>query len=280
VLPRCGRKALLTEGSIQIQAVNLTLNLPDHRDGGQIRGGGAMTKTSTIVCCVAGLLALATASRVRAAGRCGEVARAARRQCTTDAKETFRAAADACRGRGHSCVEACRTESRHCIDRALTKTCAQLARSLADCPVAFRECAGGCSLGASPGGTRQCIADAMAGYRSDVATCARDARSAKLDCRAKVHGCVEDCRTAVDPCDGAVRGERRAAIVTCNRTHAEAIAVCHRVFRGGGAGLHRCLAQAKGEGAVCRDDARQATRQGFVDCRLTLGTCVRACPNQ
>ena len=127
---------------------------------------------------------------------------------------------------------------------------------------------------------RQCVAEAAAAFHTDVVTCARDARRARRDCRAKVRACVADCGTAVEPCDAAVRAARRDAIGTCTRTHGDTVAACHVAFPRAGAGLKRCIARAKGEGAVCRNDARLAARQAFLACRLTLGSCVTACPNQ
>jgi len=138
----------------------------------------------------------------------------------------------------------------------------------------------GCALGGAPGGTRECIAAAAATFRADVASCGRNALSARRDCLAKVRACVDECAAAVAPCDDAVRAAQRDAIAACTRTLAAAIAACHVAFPGGGVGLERCVTRAKGEASVCRDDARQAARQGFLDCRLTLASCVRACPNQ
>ncbi len=239
-----------------------------------------MTTRSTIACGLAGMLALGLASRAPAVGRCREAAQAERQQCVAVAKDGFRAGGDACRGLAHACVETCRTDGRQCIDRAVVKTCGARVRALVRCPGAFRECVAGCALGGAPGRTRDCIAAAAATFRADVASCAQDAVSARRGCLAKIRACVDECGAAVPPCDGAVRAARRDAIAACTRTLAAAIAACHVAFPGGGVGLERCVTRAKGEASVCRDDARLAARQGFLDCRLTLASCVAACPHQ
>ena len=63
---------------------------------------------------------------------------------------------------------------------------------------------------------------------------------------------------------GVVRGDRRAAVATCQATNPP------------GAGRDACIQTADSDAFVCRDDAREAQAPGLAQCTKTYVGCVRA----
>ena len=249
-------------------------------------------------------------------GQCIKTSASEYGECKDDCKEAYQTAKDACSNKDHVCVEACREERAVCRDltgfdaaidqcndgkETAVATCknlyaagtdardtcidnAQLAAfqcrdqarednklELKTCRTDFRACQGVCPPGAGPvQEPKECRADAKVDSKTCGADCREDFQVAKDACRNKNHDCVETCRADRQACKAPIQDTLDAVTAGCTATKQAAIALC--------AGDDTCIDQAQSVAFVCRDNAREAARPGFDECRQEFKACVQVCP--
>ncbi len=230
---------------------------------------------------------------------CVEVCRADRSQCRLDSG--FDAAIDAC----NDLLEAARAQCRAnhpagdardlCIDRAQVSAfeCRDSARELArpllkQCRKSFRACAKACpapDVSASVD-AKQCVKDASLAAKSCAATCKEELQVAKDDCRNRDHACMEDCRATRTTCREPVHAILDSDLADCASDRQVGVDGCTTAFpppRDPAATIDfdLCVDGVQVDAFVCRDEAHEGARPGFVTCKQNFRTCVDTnCPVQ
>lgn len=220
---------------------------------------------------------------------CVEVCRANRSQCRLDTG--FDAAIDACNELLESARAQCQPgEGRdRCIDDAQVHAfeCRDSARELArpllkQCRKDFRNCAKACPAPdpATPvQDPKQCIGDAKKAANTCFAGCKEALQVAKDDCRNRDHACVEQCRAARHTCRQPVRDELSSDLDVCAGNRQSGVDDCESQFppprdETAAIDFDQCVDGVQVTAFVCRDDAHEEARPGFVDCRNQFRDCV------
>ncbi len=231
---------------------------------------------------------------------CVEICRANRAQCRLDSG--IDAAIDACNDALEARRADCRasnppgTERDGCIDRAQIDAfeCRDAARELArplvkQCRKDFRTCAKACPAPnpvGPPVDAKACIRDANAVATACKATCKEELQVAKDDCRNRDHDCMESCRADRNTCREPVRAILSADLAECAADRTTGIDGCATQYpppRDPPAeiGFDQCVDGVQVTAFVCRDDAHEGARPGFLTCKQNFRTCVTTnCPVQ
>jgi len=241
---------------------------------------------------------------------CVEVCRANRSQCRLDTG--FDAAIDGCNALLESRRADCRnttdpdTPARdQCIDAAQIEAfqCRDAARELAkpllkQCRKDFRSCAQACPPVSSPAPAdpKQCVNDANGVRTACLADCVETFQQNKDDCRNRDHDCVEQCRADRTTCRQPVRDSLAAALATCAdiRQHGihnqpdtpdqDGIDDCNARYpeprdEAAAVAYDLCVDAVQVNAFICRDNAKEAARPGFENCRMQFRSCVDTnCP--
>jgi hypothetical protein len=225
---------------------------------------------------------------------CVESCRANRPQCRLDSG--LDAAIDAC----NDALEARRAqcpsgEGRDkCIDEAQIDAfeCRDAARELArplikQCRKDFRNCAKACppaNPADPPANPKGCMLDANTVAKACNVTCKEEFQIAKDDCRNRDHGCMEQCRADRTICRQPVRVLLDAALATCASNRQDGVDGCTTQFPPprdlvAETSFDQCVDGVQVLAFVCRDDAHEAARPGFLTCKQNFRTCVNTnCP--
>lgn len=231
---------------------------------------------------------------------CVEVCRANRSQCRLDSG--IDAALDACNGALEARRAQCRLDDPAgpardaCIDQAQVDAfeCRDAARELArpvlkQCRKDFRNCAKACPAPAPADPVvdpKGCVRDANAAAKVCAATCKEDFQVAKDDCKHRDHDCVESCRADRTACRQPVNDALAADLAACAATRQSGVEGCATQFppprdAAGEIAFDQCVDGVQVTGFVCRDDAHEAARPGYVACRQAFRSCVVTnCPAQ
>lgn len=223
---------------------------------------------------------------------CVEVCRANRAQCRLDSG--FDADIDACNATLAVAKQVCRDTKPagsqaldECIDRAQVDAfqCRDQAREnnkgeLKACRAAFRACAEACPPSGLPvpPDPAQCKQDAKLFYKACKAGCLDDLQVQKDACRNRDHACVEVCRAERETCRALVKAPLDAAIDVCNVARDAARQTCRDKYAPDTPELDQCIDNAQVTAFICRDDAREAARPGFLACKQQFRSCAERCP--
>lgn len=230
---------------------------------------------------------------------CVEVCRANRAQCRLDTG--FDAAIDAC----NNVLEAVRAQCRadhptqgagrdECVDKAQVNAfeCRDSARELAkpllkQCRKDFRNCAKACPAPdpATPvQDPKQCVKAANTIARTCGADCKEGLQVAKDDCRNRDHDCVEQCRATRHTCRLPVRVGLNGDLADCAAERQTGRDGCNTQYppprdETAAVNFDQCVDGIQVQAFICRDDAHELARPGFVDCQNQFRSCVQTnCP--
>ena len=231
---------------------------------------------------------------------CVEVCRANRAQCRLDTG--FDAAIDACNDALEARRASCRADNPpgdardRCIDAAQVDAfeCRDSVRELArpllrQCRREFRACAKACPApdpSGPPVNPKRCINNAAVVAQACTARCREEFQVAKDDCRNRDHECMEDCREDRNICREPVRAILNADLAECADGRTTGIDGCQTQYpppRDPPAEISfdQCVDGVQVTAFVCRDDAHEEARPGFLTCRQNFRTCVDTnCPVQ
>ncbi len=174
-----------------------------------------------------------------------------------------------------------------CVDQAqvVAFQCRDSAREAAKpaikaCRAGFRTCARACAPNQPPNpiGRKQCLAGAVADYKSCQADCREDFQVAKDACKNRDHACAEGCRADRAECRRPTLEQLQTAIDDCNATRDAAIANCRSLYGEGTPERDQCIDNAQVAAFECRDQANEDARPGLKACRHQFRQCVEACP--
>lgn len=206
---------------------------------------------------------------------CNDILEAARAQCR--AEHAPRAAAR------DACIDAAQVDAFECRDAAR-----ELARPLLKhCRNAFRTCAKACP---APGPAKPtpdpkgCIRDANAVAKACAATCKEAFRVAQGDCRDRDHECMEQCRAGRGTCREPVRAILNADLADCATGRATGVGDCDTRYptprdETAAIAFDQCVDGVQVQAFVCRDDAHDNARPGFLVCTQNFRSCVdTSCP--
>ncbi len=232
---------------------------------------------------------------------CVEVCRANRSQCRLDTG--IDAALDAC----NDILEAARAQCRAnhppdtvardgCIDAAQVDAfeCRDAARELArpllkQCRKTFRACAKACPPADPATPTldpKGCMRAANAAAKVCTTTCKEEFQVAKDDCRNRDHDCVEQCRADRTACREPVRAILNADLADCATDRATGVGECDTQYpeprdETAAIAFDQCVDGVQVEAFVCRDEAHETARPGFLVCKQNFRSCVDTnCPVQ
>lgn len=225
---------------------------------------------------------------------CVEVCRADRSQCRLDSG--IDATLDACNDSLEARRAQCRADNPTpgpardaCIDAAQIDAfkCRDAARELArpllkQCRKTFRACANACPPPDPATPTldpKGCMRAANTAAKVCTATCKEEFRVAKDDCRNRDHACMEECRADRNACREPVRTELNAARDVCAADRQTGVDGCTTQYPpprdpAGEIAFDQCVDGVQVVAFVCRDDAHEAARPGFVACKQAFRTCV------
>jgi hypothetical protein len=208
---------------------------------------------------------------------CNEILEAARAQCRADhAPDT--AARDAC-------IDAAQVDAFECRDGAR-----ELARPLLkQCRTNFRACAKACPAPGPAEPTldpKGCIRDANAAAKVCTAACKEEFQIAKDDCRNRDHECMEQCRADRGTCREPVRAILNADLADCATDRATGVGDCDTQYptprdETATIAFDQCVDGVQVEAFICRDEAHENARPGFLVCKQNFRSCVDTnCPVQ
>lgn len=232
---------------------------------------------------------------------CVEVCRANRSQCRLDSG--IDAAIDACNDGLEARRAQCRAdhaagtaERDACIDAAQVDAfeCRDSARELArpllkQCRKNFRTCAKACPAPGPAEPTldpKGCLRDANAAAKVCTATCKEEFQVAKDDCKNRDHECMEQCRADRGTCREPVRAILNADLADCATDRATGVGDCDTQYPAprdetAAIAFDQCVDGVQVEAFVCRDEAHENARPGFLVCKQNFRSCVDTnCPAQ
>ncbi len=237
--------------------------------------------------------------------------------CQAGCLDDFQIAKDACINKDHPCVEACRAEREDCIAATGLQTalatcqtqthaailackggsdcieqaqvvgfqCRLAARTAAkvplkQCRVGFRTCVGACPVGTGTAAElpQTCRLAVRQDFRSCNKACRTTFQAEKDACLNRSHPCVDGCRATRETCDSATQGPLDQQIAQCNARRDAALANCKQIYPDGSQSQADCIENAEVAAFSCREDAREAARPGFAQCRKDFVACANGCP--
>jgi hypothetical protein len=115
-------------------------------------------------------------------------------------------------------------------------------------------------------------------------TCKEEFQIAKDDCRNRDHECMEQCRADRTTCREPVRAILDAALDECASDRQTGINGCEAQFPpprdpAAEVDFDQCVDGVQVVAFICRDDAHEAARPGFLTCKQNFRSCVDTnCP--